>query len=106
MNQNDEMANDYSHLATPIRRKDKRYSRESVLNAPIFVVGKDGGRRRKPSLLQIESEINQYSTLDFEVIIEAMKIIAGERGDERRQSILAQCELEFIRLRGSQKKLG
>lgn len=101
MNQNNEMLDDYSHLATPIRRNDKRYSREKVLNAPIYVIGKDGVRRRKASLLQMEAEINQYGTEDFEVIIEAMKIIARERGDDDRQYILAHCELELMRLRSS-----
>lgn len=99
MNQNDEMLDDYSHLTTPIRRKDARYSRENVLNAPVYVIGKDGVRRRKASLLQMEAEIGQYATQDFEVIIEAMKLVARERGDETRQFILAQCELELMRLR-------
>lgn len=99
MNQNDEMLDDYSHLTTPIRRNDQRYSREKVLNAPIYVVGKDGVRRRKASLLQMEAEISEYGMQDFEVIVEAMKLVARERGDEERQYILARCELELMRLR-------
>lgn len=94
-----EMLDDYSHLTTPIRRNDQRYSREKVLNAPIYVVGNDRIRRRKASLLQMETEISQYSSQDFEVIIEAMKCIARERGDEEQRYILAQCELELMRLR-------
>jgi len=99
MNQNDEMLDDYSHLTTPIRRNDQRYSREKVLNAPIYVTGKDGVRQRKASLLHMEAEIAHYATQDFEVIVEAMKIIARERGDETQQFILAQCEFELTRLR-------
>lgn len=99
MNQDDEMLDDYSHLTTPIRRNDKRYSREKVLNAPIYVIGKDGVRRRKASLLQMEAEISEYGMQDFEVIVEAMKLVARERGDEERQYILARCELELMRLR-------
>lgn len=49
MNPNDEMLDDHSHLTTPIRRKDARYSRDKVLNAPVYVIGKDGVRRRKAS---------------------------------------------------------
>lgn len=47
----------------------------------------------------MEAEVGQYSTQDFEIIIEAMKIVARERGDEDRQYILARCELELMRLR-------
>lgn len=33
------------------------------------------------------------------MIVEAMKIVARERGDEARQFILAQCEVELMCLR-------
>jgi hypothetical protein len=101
MNPNDEMLDDYSHLTTPIRRNDSRYSREKVLEAPLYVIGSDGVRRRKASLLHLEEEMKQYSTQDFDIIIEALKLVAQERGDESRKSILARCEVELLQLRHS-----
>jgi hypothetical protein len=95
----DEMLPDYSHLQTSIRRHDKRYTRERVMNAPVYVIGTDGIRRRKASLHQLEAQMNDYPTKEFEVIIEALKIIARERGEESVQFVLAQCEHELMKLR-------
>ncbi len=94
-----EMLDDYSHLATSIRRNDPRYTREKVLNAPIYVIGTDGVRRRKASLQQLEAQFSEYATKDFEVIIEALKIIARERGDAHVQDILTHCEHELMHAR-------
>jgi hypothetical protein len=96
----DEMLEDYSHL--PFKRNDGRFSREKMMNAPIYVIGKDGVRRRKASLHQLEGQFYDYPTQDFEVIIEALKIIARERGEEAAQIILAQCESELTKLRQPQ----
>jgi hypothetical protein len=96
----DEMLDDYSHL--PFKRNDGRFSREKMMNAPIYVVGKDGVRRRKASLHQLEGQFYAYPTQDFEVIVEALKIIARERGEEAAQIILAQCESELTKLRQPQ----
>jgi hypothetical protein len=105
MNQEHEMLDDYGHLQTPIRRNDERFKRENVLNAPIYVIGSDGIRRRKASLRQLEAEFTQYSTKEFEIIIEALKIIARERGEEATQYVLAQCELELTKLWQQQKAI-
>jgi hypothetical protein len=102
MNQEPEMLDDYGHLETPIRRNDPRFSREKMMNAPIYVIGKDGVRRRKASLHQLEGQFYDYPTQDFEVIVEALKIIARERGEEAAQIILAQCESELTKLRQPQ----
>ncbi len=98
----DEMLEDYSHLT--FKRNDGRFSREKMMNAPIYVIGKDGVRRRKASLHQLEGQFYDYPTQDFEVIVEALKIIARERGEDAAQIILAQCESELTKLRQPQNK--
>ncbi len=94
-----EMLDDYSHLAHTARRRDPRYTKEAIANAPIYEIDTDGQRRRVASLSQLEFELSEYTTKDFEVVIEAMKHLARERGEEKVQYILAHCELELMQLR-------
>jgi hypothetical protein len=91
----DEMLDDYSHL--PFKGAGNRF--EKYRNAPMYVIGTDGIRRRKASLHQLEAQMSDYPTKEFEVIIEALKIIARERGEESAAFILSHCEHELLKLR-------
>jgi hypothetical protein len=86
---------DYSDL--PFEPGHARFA--AYRNAPIVVIQEDGTRHQKASLLLVEEELEKYALSDFATIVEALKIIAHNRGAEQVQSVLARCEYELSALK-------
>lgn len=55
------------------------------------------------SLSDMERLVSSFPTTHFEVVVEAMKIVARERGDFEAASFLAECERKFEALRERSK---
>ena len=91
------MREDYSDL--PFERSNGRFAHYA--NAPVVVIDNDGKRRQKVSLQLLEEEFDKYALSDFETIVEALRIIAHNRGAESVQNVLARCEHELTELRNA-----
>lgn len=91
----DDMLEDYSHVS--FDRAKGRFA--NYKDAPVFIIDRDGVRRQRTSLLVLEEELSKYALSDFELIVEALKVIAGNRGAENVQYILEHCERELSELK-------